>query len=309
MSEWYDKKFLFIFQWCSAWPWLSWSQRMKRTVCISALMIAWVSLHRGSWQLRESYCSRTRSSWQSRTLAFCLAVKSAECSSSNRSSSSVSCFGKARQHQGTSLKRALRYIQHKLDSSSIKNKIHNVCMLTSCVQVSYLSMEEHVESDPCKFVLLCRGSSERLTLQAANIDIKKEWVQSIRVLLDMQINFLTGERIMKGLRKKVVVGLYTNRSQCCLIHYTHFYFIAVCGIIDNLLLVCFWSALQNPQEYQKKESGGSLSRQLSNSSRSSSSHPSTPLKPNTAPNGSPAHKPNTHVEEVSMIQNITYISH
>ncbi|XP_073708787.1 kalirin RhoGEF kinase b isoform X2 [Garra rufa] len=115
------------------------------------------------------------------------------------------------------------------------------------IKVSYLSMEDNVESDPCKFVLSCRGSSERLTLQAANIDIKKEWVQSIRELLDMQINFLT--------------------------------------------------ALQNPQEYQKKESGGSLSRQLSNSSRSSSSIPSTPLKPNTAPNGSPAHKPNKHVEE------------
>uniref|UniRef100_A0A672SZZ1 Kalirin RhoGEF kinase b n=1 Tax=Sinocyclocheilus grahami TaxID=75366 RepID=A0A672SZZ1_SINGR len=106
------------------------------------------------------------------------------------------------------------------------------------IKVSYLSMEEHVESDPCKFVLSCRGSSERLTLQAANIDIKKEWVQSIRELLDMQINFLTG-----------------------------------------------------------KQSGGSLSRQLSNSSRSSSSHPSTPLKPNTTPNGSPAHNPNKHVEE------------
>uniref|UniRef100_A0A672PFE9 Kalirin RhoGEF kinase n=1 Tax=Sinocyclocheilus grahami TaxID=75366 RepID=A0A672PFE9_SINGR len=106
------------------------------------------------------------------------------------------------------------------------------------IKVSYLSMEEHVDSDPCKFVLSCRGSSERLTLQAANIDIKKEWVQSIRELLDMQINFLTGE-----------------------------------------------------------QSGGSLSRQLSNSSRSSSSHPSTPLKPNTAPNGSPTHKPNKHVEE------------
>ncbi|XP_051996761.1 LOW QUALITY PROTEIN: kalirin RhoGEF kinase b [Xyrauchen texanus] len=115
------------------------------------------------------------------------------------------------------------------------------------IKVSYLSMEEHVDSDPCKFVLLCRGSSERLTLQAANIDIKKEWVQSIRGLLDMQMNFLT--------------------------------------------------ALQNPQEYQKKESGGSLTRQFSNSSRSLSSHPSTPLKPNTAPNGSPAHKSNKHAEE------------
>ncbi|CAM4621761.1 unnamed protein product [Leuciscus chuanchicus] len=116
------------------------------------------------------------------------------------------------------------------------------------IKVNFLSLEEHADSDPCKFVLLCRGSSERLTLQAANIDIKKEWVQSIQKLLDMQINFLT--------------------------------------------------ALQNPQEYHKKESGGSLTRQLSNSSRSSSSHPSTPLKPNTAPNGSPAHKPNKHAEEL-----------
>ncbi|XP_051985930.1 kalirin-like [Xyrauchen texanus] len=113
------------------------------------------------------------------------------------------------------------------------------------IKVSYLSMEEHVDSDTCKFVLLSRGSSERLTLQAANIDIKKVWVQSIRGLLDMQMNFLT--------------------------------------------------ALQNPQEYQKKESGGSLTRQLSNNSHSSSSHPSTPLKPNT--NGSPAHKPNKSTEE------------
>uniref|UniRef100_A0A8C2JZM5 Kalirin RhoGEF kinase n=1 Tax=Cyprinus carpio TaxID=7962 RepID=A0A8C2JZM5_CYPCA len=149
------------------------------------------------------------------------------------------------------------------------------------IKVSYLSMEEHVDSDPCKFVLSCRGSSERLTLQAANIDIKKEWVQSIRELLDKQINFLTGERIMKGLRK-VADGIFS------------------CWFIYNLPLICFSSALQNPQEYQKKEGGGTLSRQLSNSSRSSSSHPSTPLKPNTAPNGSPTHKPNKHVEEVNV---------
>ncbi|KAM9483661.1 kalirin RhoGEF kinase b isoform 1-T1 [Clarias gariepinus] len=111
------------------------------------------------------------------------------------------------------------------------------------IKVSFLSMEQHVEGDPCKFVLACRGSSERLTLQAANIDIKQEWVQSIRELLDMQSNFLT--------------------------------------------------ALQNPQEYQKKESGSShsLNRQASGSSRSSSSHPSTPLKPtSSSSNSSPGHK-------------------
>ncbi|KAA0713404.1 Kalirin [Triplophysa tibetana] len=115
------------------------------------------------------------------------------------------------------------------------------------IKVSYLNMEEHVDGDPCKFVLLCRGSSERLTLQAANVDIKKEWVQSIRQLLDMQIDFLT--------------------------------------------------ALQNPQDYIKKDTGSNLTRQLSNSSRTSSSHPTTPLKPNTSHNGSPAHKPNKHEEE------------
>ncbi|KAI4889787.1 hypothetical protein NFI96_030817, partial [Prochilodus magdalenae] len=122
------------------------------------------------------------------------------------------------------------------------------------IKVSYLSMEEHVDSDPCKFVLACRGSSERLTLQAANIDIKMEWVRCIRELLDMQSNFLT--------------------------------------------------ALQNPQEYQKKEtvSSHSLSRQASSGSRSSSSHPSTPLKPASAANGSPAHKPAKQQEEVSALQ-------
>ncbi|XP_066520975.1 kalirin RhoGEF kinase b isoform X3 [Hoplias malabaricus] len=117
------------------------------------------------------------------------------------------------------------------------------------IKVSYLSMDEHVDGDPCKFVLVSRGSSERLMLQAANIDIKTEWVHSIRELLDMQSNFLT--------------------------------------------------ALQNPQEYQKKETGSShsLSRQSSNSSRSLSSHPSTPLKPASASNGSPAHKPTKQQEE------------
>lgn len=69
-------------------------------------------------------------------------------------------------------------------------------------------MEEHVDSDPCKFVLLCRGSSERLTLQAANVDIKKEWVQSIQKLLDLQINFLTGERIEFGILVILSAGSY-----------------------------------------------------------------------------------------------------
>lgn len=50
-----------------------------------------------------------------------------------------------------------------------------------------------MDNDPCKFVLSCRGSSERFTLQAANTDIKQVWVQHISELLDAQSNFLSGE--------------------------------------------------------------------------------------------------------------------
>lgn len=99
----------------------------------------------------------------------------------------------------------------------------------------------------------------------------------------------------------VVSGLWTKNKQISVLFISFYIYFFISGIVHNLLLIFFWSALQNPQEYHKKESGGSLTRQLSNSSRSSSSHPSTPLKPNTAPNGSPAHKPNKHAE-VSMIQ-------
>lgn len=59
------------------------------------------------------------------------------------------------------------------------------------IKVSFLGLEEHVENDPCKFVLSCRGSAERFTLQAANTDIKQAWVQHITKLLDLQSNFLS----------------------------------------------------------------------------------------------------------------------
>lgn len=59
--------------------------------------------------------------------------------------------------------------------------------------MSYLGLEEYVDNDPCKFVLSCRGSSERFTLQAANTDIKQVWVEHITELLDAQSNFLSGE--------------------------------------------------------------------------------------------------------------------
>uniref|UniRef100_A0A4W5NZU8 non-specific serine/threonine protein kinase n=1 Tax=Hucho hucho TaxID=62062 RepID=A0A4W5NZU8_9TELE len=59
------------------------------------------------------------------------------------------------------------------------------------IKVSYLGLEEHVDNDPCKFVLSCRGSAERLTLQAANQDIKQVWVQHVSQVLDAQSNFLS----------------------------------------------------------------------------------------------------------------------
>ncbi|XP_028291403.1 kalirin isoform X2 [Gouania willdenowi] len=59
------------------------------------------------------------------------------------------------------------------------------------IKVSYLGLEDSADNDPCKFVLSCRGSSERFTLQAANIDIKQVWVGHIQEVLDTQSNFLS----------------------------------------------------------------------------------------------------------------------
>lgn len=60
--------------------------------------------------------------------------------------------------------------------------------------MSFLGLAESADNDPCKFVLLCRGSSERFTLQAANVDIKQIWVRHIQEVLDAQSNFLSGEK-------------------------------------------------------------------------------------------------------------------
>lgn len=73
-------------------------------------------------------------------------------------------------------------------------------MLDICPwQVSYLGLEDSVDNDPCKFVLSSRGSSERFTLQAANVDIKQVWVRHIQVLLDDQNKFLYGEKTQSEL--------------------------------------------------------------------------------------------------------------
>ncbi|XP_071370789.1 kalirin-like, partial [Centroberyx affinis] len=59
------------------------------------------------------------------------------------------------------------------------------------IKVSYLSMQDSVDSDPCKFVLWSRGSAERFTLQASTTSIKLTWVETIAALLDAQNNFLS----------------------------------------------------------------------------------------------------------------------
>ncbi|KAK9537252.1 hypothetical protein VZT92_004885 [Zoarces viviparus] len=59
------------------------------------------------------------------------------------------------------------------------------------IKLSYLGLEESPDNDPCKFVLFCRGSSARYTLQAANVDIKQVWVRHIQDVLDAQSNFLS----------------------------------------------------------------------------------------------------------------------
>ncbi|XP_047225589.1 kalirin isoform X2 [Girardinichthys multiradiatus] len=59
------------------------------------------------------------------------------------------------------------------------------------IKVTNLGLEETVDNDPCKFVLCSRGSSERFTLQAANVDIKQVWVGHIQNILDAQNDFLS----------------------------------------------------------------------------------------------------------------------
>uniref|UniRef100_A0AAR2KVC0 non-specific serine/threonine protein kinase n=1 Tax=Pygocentrus nattereri TaxID=42514 RepID=A0AAR2KVC0_PYGNA len=80
------------------------------------------------------------------------------------------------------------------------------------IKVSYLGLEEHVDNDPCKFVLSCRGSSERFTLQAANTDIKQVWVQHITELLDAQSNFLSALQSPIEYQKEKSSSLTRNSS-------------------------------------------------------------------------------------------------
>lgn len=59
--------------------------------------------------------------------------------------------------------------------------------------MNYLVLEENVDSDPCKFALMNRETSERVILQAANADIQQAWVQDINQVLETQRDFLNGK--------------------------------------------------------------------------------------------------------------------
>lgn len=59
--------------------------------------------------------------------------------------------------------------------------------------MSFLGLDEGGDCDPCRLILWHRGSAERYTLQAANMEVKQLWVKHIQEVLDAQSNFLTGE--------------------------------------------------------------------------------------------------------------------
>ncbi|XP_078538181.1 kalirin isoform X12 [Lissotriton helveticus] len=63
-------------------------------------------------------------------------------------------------------------------------------MFKRSIKMNYLIMEENVDNDPCKFILMSRETSERVILQAANADIKQAWVQDISQVLETQRDFL-----------------------------------------------------------------------------------------------------------------------
>uniref|UniRef100_A0A669PJK9 Kalirin RhoGEF kinase n=1 Tax=Phasianus colchicus TaxID=9054 RepID=A0A669PJK9_PHACC len=63
-------------------------------------------------------------------------------------------------------------------------------MFKKSIKMNYLVIEENVDSDPCRFALVNRETSERVILQAANPEIQQAWVQDINQVLDTQRDFL-----------------------------------------------------------------------------------------------------------------------
>lgn len=116
-----------------------------------------------------------------------------------------------------------------------------------------------MDNDPCKFVLSCRGSSERFTLQAANVDIKQVWVRHIQVLLDDQNKFLYGEKTQSQLSRLCQDTL---------------------GVLMFALRVTV--ALQSPIEYQKDKIGAGSSASLTRNRSSSGNRPTMSNRPSSA---------------------------
>ncbi|POI35391.1 hypothetical protein CIB84_000857 [Bambusicola thoracicus] len=63
-------------------------------------------------------------------------------------------------------------------------------MFKKSIKMNYLVIEENVDSDPCKFALMNRETSEKVVLQAANPEIQQAWVQDINQVLETQRDFL-----------------------------------------------------------------------------------------------------------------------
>lgn len=68
--------------------------------------------------------------------------------------------------------------------------------------------EEPVGGDPLTFTIIDKspGSDLRLVCQAANEEVKENWVTQIRSILDMQGDFLKGERFLASLSLFVLIA-------------------------------------------------------------------------------------------------------
>lgn len=62
------------------------------------------------------------------------------------------------------------------------------------VKVSCLSLEENVDSDPCKFALTSRTGdvTETFVLHSASPAVRQLWIHEINQILENQRNFLNG---------------------------------------------------------------------------------------------------------------------
>lgn len=59
-----------------------------------------------------------------------------------------------------------------------------------------MSMTENYDNDPVKFVLKDQtpGADTRFVIQAPSEEVKKTWVSAIQKILEMQGDFLRGEK-------------------------------------------------------------------------------------------------------------------